>query len=283
MVRSSSFGLLYKDRAYTFNYKILLHKKYFLIQSRMSEQKSFYTKKIITCKTLDVDTSNRSVKIAIGETETVDSDGDLIVPTAAVKSMKENGPTGSNEIWHLLDHTPKSFSALSKFSEMGMYGKYIGGVSKYKDSFAWREVAWPLYESGDFTQHSIGFQTIKSQEKQGYNEIIEIKLFEGSAVLWGANSQTPTLAVMKSLGIDPNDDLISRIERLTKGLKAGNYQDESHHSLIAIELQQIKQDVYNIVKSTKPEEKSTLPEDVKEAERLLSNLNTIKQFYTSLK
>lgn len=227
---------------------------------------AFYEKKYTTCKTLDVDTKNRSVKIAIGETETIDSDGDLIVPTAALKSIKENGPSGANEIWHLLDHTTKSFSALSKFSELSMQGKYIAGVSNYKDSFAWREVAWPLYESGDFTQHSIGFQTVKKQQKSGYMEIQEIKLFEGSAVLWGANSNTPTLAVMKSLGIDlQKDDLISRIERLSKGLQAGKYEDESHKSLIKLELLQIKQDVSEIVSATKPEDASTLPDDIKEA------------------
>lgn len=228
--------------------------------------KGIFTKKYLTCKALDIDTATKSVKIAIAETESVDKDGDLIVPTAAIKSMKEKGPQGSNEIWHLLDHTAKSFSALSKFSEMGMYGKYIGGVSKYKDSFAWREVAWPLYESGDFTQHSIGFQTLKSSEKSGYNQLEEIELFEGSAVLWGANPYTPTLAVMKSLGIDPlKDDVISRIERLCKGLRTGQYEDDSHRTLIEIELLQIKADVFNIVKSTEPDLNSTLSEDIKAA------------------
>lgn len=228
--------------------------------------RKYFERKIINVKALDIDTAKKSVKIAIGETETIDYDKDLIVPTAAIKSMKENGPEGSNEIWHLLDHTAKSFSALSKFSEMGMTGKYISGVSLYKDSFAWREVAWPLYESGDFTQHSIGFRTVKSQDKKDYREIQEIQLFEGSAVLWGANPHTPTLAVMKSLGIDPDkDDLISRIERLTKGLNTGQYEDESHKSLIIIELQQIKQDVHDIIKSTEPELKATLPEDIKDA------------------
>lgn len=227
---------------------------------------SFYQKKYLNCKTLDVDTKTKSVKVAIGETETLDRDGDIIVPTAAIKTIKENGPTGTNEIWHLLDHTAKSFSALSKFSELMMEGKYIAGVSKYKDSFAWREVAWPLYESGDFTQHSIGFRTVKEEKKSGYNEIQEIQIYEGSAVLWGANPNTPTLAVMKSLGIDPlKDDLLSRIERLSKGLAAGKHEDESHKSLILLELLQIKQDVSEIVASTKPEEKSTLPEDIKEA------------------
>lgn len=239
-----------------------------------------YQRKIISCKALDVDTTNRQVKIAIGETETIDHQKDLIIPTAAVKTMHERGPSGSNEIWHLLDHTPKSFSALSKFSEMGMYGKYIGGVSKFKDSFAWREVAWPLYESGDFTQHSIGFTINKSIEKDDYTEIQEITLYEGSAVLWGANSSTPTLAVMKSLGIDPTkDDIISRIERLCKGLRTGQYQDESHRSLIEIELLQIKTDISNIIKFTEPDLNSTLPKD---EEYWIEALKVFSKNYSSL-
>lgn len=240
----------------------------------MADVKKHFERKIVTCKALDIDTKTKAVKIAIGETETIDHDGDLIVPTAAVKTIKENGPEGSNEIWHLLDHTARSSSALSKFSEMGMYGKYIGGVSKYKDSFAWREIAWPLYESGDFTQHSIGFSTLKAQDRDGYREIQEIKLYEGSAVLWGANSNTPTLAVMKSLGIDPaKEDLLSQIERLCKGLRTGQYEDDSHKSLIVIELLKIKQGISDIIKPTEPEIKSTLPEDWKGWFDAMNNIN----------
>ncbi len=35
------------------------------------------------------------------------------------------------------------------------------------------------------------YMLIEYQAKSGYNEIQEIKLFEGSSVLWGANSNTP--------------------------------------------------------------------------------------------
>ena len=247
-------------------------------------EKKYFERKIINCKALDVDTVTKSVKIAIGETETIDQDGDLIIPIAAVKTMKERGPQGTNEIWHLLDHTPKSFSALSKFSEMGMYGKYIGGVSKYKDSFAWREVGWPLYESGDFTQHSIGFITVDAEKMDSYNEIREIKLFEGSAVLWGANSNTPMLEITKALGFDPaKDDIINRIERLSKALTLGKFEDETHRDLMIISMEQIKRDVFDIVKSTGPDVKSTLPDEIKEAAKLLDALGAIKQFTISLK
>jgi hypothetical protein len=238
----------------------------------------YFIKKIITCKALDVDTKTKSVKIAIAETETIDHDGDLILPTAAIKTLKERGPQGTNEIWHLLDHTAKSFSALSKFSEMGMYGKYIGGVSKYKDSFAWREVAWPLYEAGDFTQHSIAFRTIDEKQMNGYNEIREIQIFEGSAVLWGANPYTPTLEITKALGFDPaKDSVLHRIERLSKSLSLGKYEDDSHRELMVIELQQLKQDIFDLIKSTGPGKNSTQPELAKEY------LTAIKTFRNSLK
>ena len=242
------------------------------------EVKSFYKRKYLDCKTLDIDTSKRQVKIAIAETETKDYDGDIILPTAAVKTIKERGPQGTNEIWHLLDHTGKSFSALSKFSEMGIDGKYIYGVSNYKDSFAWREVAWPLYESGDFTQHSIGFQTIDEKQMDGYNEIREIKLFEGSAVLWGANPNTPLLAISKAMGFDAkNEDIFSQINRIVKGVKMVNIEDDSHKELIVIELEQLKQDILNIQKNTEPAKPiQPFSEELKLIEILTTFKNSLK-------
>ncbi len=46
-----------------------------------------------------------------------------------------------------------------------------------------------LYEAGLINQHSIGFSTLKSDvnQKTGVRTITELKLYEGSAVLWGAN------------------------------------------------------------------------------------------------
>lgn len=202
---------------------------------------STYQVKTFNLKALDVDTSKMQVKVAIGETETIDHDGDLIVPTAALRTIKARGPEGTNEIWHLVDHHASLKSALGKFTEMGMDGKYIYGVSSYKEKSAlWRDTVWPLYESGDITQHSIGFKTIKEQKKGDYNEIQEIKLFEGSAVLWGANPNTPTLEVFKSLTKEERDeDIIKRFERIQKGLKSGIFDDDN--SLLLIEIKQLQQ------------------------------------------
>lgn len=234
--------------------------------------KKIYDKKYFSLKALDVDTTTRSVKVAIAEMESKDRDGDIITKDAFNRTIKAKGPKGSNEIWHLLDHTPSSFSALSKFSELYVQDKYLIGVSKYKDSYAWREVAWPLYESGDFTQHSIGFRTVKSDQKSDYNEISEIELFEGSAVLWGANPNTPTMEVRKSLTFEEQQsELHSRIERLLKLVKSEDLFEEKK-SLIEIEFRQIQQQLSDLKMTTQHVEKT--PDPVIEEDGLLDVLKT---------
>lgn len=245
------------------------------------QKKDVYKKKILDCKALDVDTVSKTVKIAIAETETKDRDGDMISPVAFNKTISERGPKGSNETWHLLDHTTTSFSALSKFSELNMEGKYLAGISKYKDSFAWREVAWPLYDSGDFNQHSIGYSVVKEQKMDSYNDLQELNLWEGSAVLWGANPNTPILAVQKSLGISEKDDIISQLERLTKAIKLGKHEDESHASLIILEIKRIQQHILNLQeKFTAPDQNSTQPND--EEKELLKSVQMLNRRFAIL-
>lgn len=268
-----------------------------------------YQKKYFNLKALDVDEKTKSVKVAIAEMETKDRDGDVIVPEAFNRTIKNKGPKGSNEIWHLLDHTPTSFSALSKFSELFVEGKHLVGVSKYKqDLFAWREVAWPLYVSGDFTQHSIGFSTVKAKKKDDYNEIQEIELWEGSAVLWGANPNTPTLGVTKSLKpeitcphcskdtknvesgmgyitcsncsktfssqIENYRELHSRIERLNKFIHSASDFEETK-SLVQIEFKQIQQQLSDLENATQPVEKT--PDSVEEKDDLLDVITTFNK------
>lgn len=232
-----------------------------------------YDKKYFNLKALDVDDKTKSVKVAIAQMEDIDLDGDVFSKSAFNRTIKNKGPQGSNEIWHLLDHTSSSFSALSKFSELYVEGKYLVGVSQYKNSFAWREVAWPLYESGDFTQHSVGFRTVSSQKRDGYREITEVELYEGSAVLWGAQKDTPTQGVFKSLTYEEQTvELHSRLERLLKFIKSNQDFDETK-SLVEIEFRQIQQQLTELQeKSTQHTEK--VPDAEKANEGLLDVLTT---------
>ncbi len=216
-----------------------------------------YQKKYNSCKTLDIDTTNRQVKVAIAEMQTVDRDNEIFDPRAFDKSVKENGPQGTNEIWHLLDHDKNSFSALSKFKEIGTDGKYLFGVSQYKDSFAWREVAWPLYEAGDFNQHSVGFIPLdKQKQKNGTTIITSARLYEGSAVLWGANPNTPVLGIQKSISelfedadLDTDEIIKHRFEKLIKRIQNDKFT-EVNKNLLTIELMRLQ----SMYKSTAPDE-----------------------------
>lgn len=236
-------------------------------------------KKIFNLKALDVDPKKKMVKIAISELESVDHDGDVFDPGAYDRTIKERGPKGTNEIWHLLDHTQKSFSALSKFKELGREDKYIVGVSEYKNSFAWREVAWPLYEAGDITQHSVGFEVINDEKrKDGVRIIKEVRLYEGSAVLWGANPNTPTMQVVKSLmNLDEDRDITAaeKIDELIKIIYKGRFDEDQ--SLLIIELKRL-QYLFDTKQTarifTEPETTSTLPDGM---------LNVIETFTQNLK
>lgn len=217
-------------------------------------------KKIYDLKALDVDSKTKSVKIAFAQMETVDKDNDIFDRKAFDKSIRERGPQGSNEIWHLLDHTRKSFSALSKFKEVYVEGKYLVGVSIYKNSFAWREVAWPLYESGDFTQHSIGFEITRSKDRgDGVQLITEAKIYEGSAVLWGAQSDTPTMQVVKGImNLEDDRDITApeKIDEIIKGIHKGRF--DADQSLMIIELKRLqylfdtKEIVHSLTETTQP-------------------------------
>lgn len=212
-----------------------------------------YQSKTFSLKALDVDTTTRQVKVAIGAFGNLDRDGDVIVPGAATKTIAQRGPMGSNEIWHLVDHSASIKSALGKFSELYATQDHIIGVSKYKDSALWRDTVWPLYEAGDINQHSIGFSVVKESKQKDFNQIEEIALWEGSAVLWGANPNTPTQGVFKSMTTEEKIDQIhDRFKRLRKGLKSG-----VDVSLLVIEIKQLEQLVLDDVSTSAAESTET--------------------------
>jgi phage head maturation protease len=245
-----------------------------------------YCNKKYDLKAVDLDNKTKSVKIAFSEMQTVDRDKDLIKPTAFDKTFKEQGPTGSNEIWHMLDHGKNSFSALSKFKELWRDNTHAGGISVYKNSFAWREVAWPIYEAGEFTQHSIGFTVVKESEGSGHNIIEEVKLYEGSAVLWGANPNTPTMEVVKALiGKEEDREITAaeKIDEIIKKIKNDKYSDDNS-SLLVIELKRLQwlfdtKQVSEVFKeSTEPEITSTQPESNEKDIRKAIDLLILKHF-----
>ena len=149
------------------------------------------------------------------------------------KSLKENGPQGKNRIWHLFNHSTDK--PVSKPKELVEDAFGLKAVVKMPNTTLGRDT-YELYKDGHITEHSIGLQTVKSQAKQAANEITEIKLFEGSSVLWGANSNTPTVMVKSEI----KATVIDEISKTIKSLRNGLYTDETF-GLSELKLKQLQQ------------------------------------------
>jgi HK97 family phage prohead protease len=150
----------------------------------------------------------------------IDSDGDVIVSGAYKKTVAENGPQGRNRIMHLLQHNP--LMPLGKPTELMEDAKGLRFTSKITETSYGKDVI-KLYAEGVFNEHSVGFEIIKSDNKAGYREIREIKLWEGSTVTWGANPNTP-IESMKSWDKPKSEEMIAKFCNI---LRNGDLTDES--------------------------------------------------------
>jgi HK97 family phage prohead protease len=194
---------------------------------------NFYNKKAVSGAPVDMSDDTRTIEVYYSAFGNVDSDGDVIMPGSFTKSIKENGPQAKNRIWHLFNHSTDKPVAKPKELVEDAFG--LKAIVKMPNTTLGRDT-YELYKDGHITEHSIGFQTVKSQAKSGYNEIQEIKLFEGSSVLWGANSNTPTVMVKSEI----KSTLIDEIAKTIKSLRNGFYTDETF-GLLELKLKQLQQ------------------------------------------
>lgn len=212
------------------------------------------TEKVIETKNTDsavadIDDAKRSVKIAIASMGDLDRDNDIFDKSAFNRTIKQRGPSGTNEIWHLLDHGYGIASAaLSKPKELFVEGDKLMMVSEYRDTWNWKEIAWPLYVAGDINQHSVGFSTINSNMIKDNGKdvrlITEVALWEGSAVLWGANANTPTIGVVKSFLAErkrkSEQNIGERLQSVYRAISEKGINDDNL-SLLNIEFKFIEQ------------------------------------------
>ena len=195
----------------------------------------------------------------------VDSDEEVIMPGAFTKTIAERGPDSSKpEIAYLWQHdTTKPLGKLLVLREDN-FGLYL--EAKMSDT-TYGQDALKLYRDGVITQHSIGYQVIKSIETQTEGEeveqIFEVKLWEGSAVTFGANPNTPFT------GFKSVEEREDRIKTLVKAIKNGSYTDETF-GLIEFELLKL----VSLAKTEEPSKITTPVQEPKEDNKI----NEIKQF-----
>jgi HK97 family phage prohead protease len=190
---------------------------------------------------MDVDTSTRRVKAVWSRMNNIDLDGDIIVPEAFTKTLTERGPVGKNLIYSLVDHQADMNNVIGKPEEIYVDGDMLVAITPIVETQKGTDML-KLYEAGLINQHSIGFSTIKSNLGQNENKdiryITELKLYEGSAVLWGANPETPTLSVKSQT----KEDLNTRLEKLLKSFRNGKFTDETF-ALMEIQIKKIQTDL----------------------------------------
>jgi HK97 family phage prohead protease len=228
---------------------------------------------------LDVVPESRTVKACWSRIGNVDLDNDIIVAEAFTKTIKERGPKGKNMIWSLVDHKADMAHTLGKPKELYIEGDMLVAVTDLIETEC-GEDAIKLYEAGLINQHSIGFSTLKSDvnQKTGVRTITELKLYEGSAVLWGANPETPTLG-FKGEFKETKENLSMRLENLIKAFRGGTFTDDTF-ALMEIQIKQIQAELLSleITETITQSEPSIEPTPVVEEKNNEEVLKAIKQF-----
>jgi phage head maturation protease len=188
---------------------------------------------------IKADAKNRMVEGYFSAFDNIDSDDDKILKGAFTKSIKEHGPNSSTnrKIAHL----------------------------------AYHDVTRPIGVIEEL--NSIGFNYIADKIKQAKEgdqniwEIQEVKLWEGSAVVFGANSETPNLAIVKSQE-DINlflEDYNQRMEICIKAVMDCNLS-QKFNNLFHLELEALKIG-YNSLVNFEPFNKNTQQNEEPNAEK----------------
>jgi HK97 family phage prohead protease len=176
----------------------------------------------------DIDTAGRRVKMALAKFNNIDSDGDIIIKGAFAKSIKERGPESESNRkikflrYHDFEHQIGVFKGLEETHDYLLGVADLGRATKGNDAFL-------DYQDGIITEHSIGFQTIQDKtevREDGTQMLKELILWEGSAVTFGANSETPMFNVSKGNSKEFLEELNKKMLGLTNALKNGKGTDE---------------------------------------------------------
>jgi len=224
----------------------------------------------------DVDMKNRIVTGYWSGWGNKDFDRDVILEGSARKTISERGPNGTNEIFFLQSHNWEKPLGRPTFLEDRPKGIYHETPVKNKAQFA--TDALESMAAGLLIQNSIGFVSMKEYDVKpngvyddsAYREISEIKLYEGSAVVLGANPETPFTG-FKSLDLSQINDQISRIMKL---LKDGTLSDEGF-GRIEIALKQLQRYSFELGKESLLEKEPTLDVTQKRKEPIIVDVDSV--------
>lgn len=223
----------------------------------------------------DVDTKSGIVTGYFAAFNNIDSAFDMIVKGAFKKTIMEWGPNGKQRIKHVKQHSSDAigFIQVLKEDNRGLY--FESKMSAIEDA----QDVLIQYAEGIYNEHSIGYQVIKQERVLDANgnfshyELKEIKLYEGSTVLWGCNENTPITGFKSQNSVDLKSEIDLRMKQVIKAISLGNLKDETYQKL-EIELLKIKE-AYNSLIIPQSQKRTEEPKRL-DTLKTLSNLLTIK-------
>lgn len=189
---------------------------------------NLFQTKNLTFEVKDIDTAGRRVKVALSKFGNVDADGDILIKGAFAKSIKERGheSEGNRKIkflrYHDFEHEIGLWKGLEETHDYLIGVGELGRSTKGNDAFL-------DYQDGIITEHSIGFNLIQDKievREDGTRLLKEVMLWEGSAVTFGANAETPVFNVSKGNSEEYLDKLNVKMNGLINALKNGQGTDE---------------------------------------------------------
>jgi HK97 family phage prohead protease len=172
----------------------------------------------------DIDTAKKTVVFAFSKLNDYDSDEDYTEKTAFDKTMKESGPDGANRIRHVWNHDRKELP-IGKPMRMWRDNEYAYTESKMLDNQKAMD-AWDAYTNDAINEHSYWGKSYNTGVNEKGGKIIkEVKLFEVSTVLWGAQEKAKLVELIKS-GDKPESWLLDQIAGLQSYVKKSNASDD---------------------------------------------------------
>ncbi len=199
----------------------------------------------------------------------VDSDSEMIMPGAFKKTLSEN----YKRVKHLYQHD--SFRPLSATNKGNLIVKEDRTGLAFESTISqtsWGKDALQLHIDGVIDENSIGFRTVKSNKRDGYKELTELQLWEGSAVTWAANEFALTSEV-KSL-FTP-EMVVKRMDTVMKAIRNGKYENEELFDQLDLYFKQLSQILIDLTKNTTEPVSATQPEKADDLREQLKNINQL--------
>lgn len=171
-------------------------------------------------KDFTIDLSKREVKMAWSAFAFKDDDNDIIIKGAFSKSINDRGPKSSThrKIAYLKYHNWNL--PVGPLKDIWEDEKYLIAVANV-DPTPEGDTTVTQYQTGTLNQHSIGYRYLWDKMEYSENDDAfickEIDLWEGSAVVAGANENTPLLEVR---GMNTESQIAQAMDELEKMLKA---------------------------------------------------------------